>query len=79
MNIIITGGNGFLGSNIARKLLKENHKVYLFSNNTDNIQDILPQVLFDYSDTKSLPAFRKRIEAFSPDIVIHCGWSGGNK
>ena len=79
MNVIITGGNGFLGSNIARKLLKESHRVYIFSNNINNIEDILPQVMFDYSDTKSLPAFRKRIEAFSPDIVIHCGWSGGNK
>jgi len=78
MNVIITGGNGFLGSNIARRLLKQNHKVYIFSNNINNIEDILPEVIFDYSDTKSLPAFEKKIETFSPDIVIHCGWSGGN-
>lgn len=78
MNVLITGGNGFLGSNIARRLLKEDHKVYIFSNNINNIEDILPQVIFDYSNTKSLPTFRKRIQAFSPDIVIHCGWSGGN-
>jgi nucleoside-diphosphate-sugar epimerase len=78
MNIIITGGNGFLGSNIARRLLKENHNVYLFSNNANNIKDILPQVLFDYSSTRSLPLFKERIEAFAPDILIHCGWNGGN-
>lgn len=78
MNVIITGGNGFLGSNIARKLLKEGYNVYLFSNNTSNIQDILPQVLFDYSNTRTLPLFKKKIKTFSPDIVIHCGWSGGN-
>ena len=78
MNILITGGNGFLGSNIARRLLKEKHNVYLFSNNANNIKDILPQVLFDYSSTRSLPLFKERIETFAPDIVIHCGWSGGN-
>ena len=78
MNIIITGGNGFLGSNIARKLLKEQHKVYIFSQNTNNIEDILPKILFDYSDIKSIITYKDKIEVFSPDIVIHCGWSGGN-
>jgi len=78
MKIIIIGGNGFLGSNIARRLLKEKHNVYIFSKNINNVEDILSEVLFNYSDTKSLPTFRKRIEAFSPDIVVHCGWSGGN-
>ena len=78
MNIIITGGNGFLGSNIARKALKEQHKVYIFSKNTNNIKDILPKILFDYSDNKSLTTFQNKIEAFTPDVVIHCGWSGGN-
>lgn len=78
MNVIITGGNGFLGSNIARKLLKEQHKVYIFSQNTNNIEDIFPEILFDYSDTKSIITYKDKIEKFSPDIVIHCGWSGGN-
>jgi nucleoside-diphosphate-sugar epimerase len=78
MNILITGGNGFLGSNIARKLLKEQHKVYIFSQNTNNIEDILQKILFDFSDTKSIITYKDKIEAFSPDVVIHCGWSGGN-
>jgi nucleoside-diphosphate-sugar epimerase len=78
MNILITGGNGFLGSNIARKALKEHHNVYIFSKNTNNIEDILPQIMFDSSDNKSLIEYKDRIELFSPDIVIHCGWNGGN-
>jgi nucleoside-diphosphate-sugar epimerase len=44
MRILITGGNGFLGSNIVRKLIKENHNVYVFSKSTNNIQDILNKV-----------------------------------
>jgi GDP-4-dehydro-6-deoxy-D-mannose reductase len=78
MNVIITGGNGFLGSNITRKLLKEYHKVYIFSQNTNNIKDILPEILFDYSDTKSIVNYKDKIKIFSPDVVVHCGWSGGN-
>jgi nucleoside-diphosphate-sugar epimerase len=78
MNIIITGGNGFLGSNIARKALNNHHKVYIFSKNTNNIEDILSQITFDSSDTKSLTTYQDKIELFSPDVIIHCGWNGGN-
>ena len=33
MNVLITGGNGFLGSNIVKKLIKENHNVLVLSKN----------------------------------------------
>ena len=72
MNIIVTGGNGFLGSNVARKLLNENHNVYVISNNTNNIQDILPHIKYNSKYTDE-------IDNFQPDAVIHFGWKGGNK
>ena len=31
MNILVTGGKGFLGSNIVKKLFLEKHNVYLLS------------------------------------------------
>jgi nucleoside-diphosphate-sugar epimerase len=78
MRILITGGNGFLGSNIVRKLIKENHNVYVFSKSTNNIQDVLDKIKFDFSSNNELINFEKEILEFSPEIVIHCGWSGGN-
>jgi nucleoside-diphosphate-sugar epimerase len=78
MKIIVTGGNGFLGSNLIRKLLLEGHTVYAFSNQTANILDILDQIKFDFSHTGNLSSFEDEIKAFEPDIVVHCGWSGGN-
>lgn len=71
MNIIVTGGNGFLGSNVARKLLKEKHNIYIISNNTSNIQDIFPQIQYN-------PEYTDEINQFKPDVVIHFGWKGGN-
>jgi nucleoside-diphosphate-sugar epimerase len=78
MRILITGGNGFLGSNIVRKLIKENHDVYVFSKSTNNTQDILDKIKFDFSSNNELVNFEKEILEFSPEVVIHCGWSGGN-
>lgn len=71
MRVIVTGGNGFLGSNVVRKLLKEKHEVFVISNNTNNIVDILPQIKYssDYTDD---------IMHFKPDVIIHFGWKGGN-
>ena len=64
MRILITGGNGFLGSNIVRKLIKENHNVYVFSKSTNNIQDILNKVKFDFSSNNELVNFEKEILDF---------------
>jgi UDP-glucuronate 4-epimerase len=78
MKVVVTGGNGFLGSNIIRKLLLENHTVYAFSGQTTNIHDVLDQIQFDFSHTDNISLFKDKIIDFAPDIVIHCGWSGGN-
>lgn len=78
MNILITGGNGFLGFNIIKKLLSEGHKIFVFSKDTSNLDIIIDQIQFSYGHTKDLVFFKDDINFFSPDIVIHCGWSGGN-
>lgn len=78
MKVIVTGGNGFLGSNLIRKLISEKHTVYAFSNQTANIIDILDQIEFDFSHTDGIGLFKDKIKKFEPDIVVHCGWSGGN-
>jgi len=78
MKILITGGNGFLGSNIIRKLISENHTIYAFSGQTTNIDDILDQIQFDFGHTNDIILFKDKIIKFAPDVVIHCGWSGGN-
>jgi UDP-glucose 4-epimerase len=78
MNILITGGNGFLGSNVAKHLHKNGHRLYIFSKNTSNIEEILPEVWLDRAHTQDLSSYRERIVEFEPDVVIHFGWSGGN-
>jgi nucleoside-diphosphate-sugar epimerase len=78
MNVVVTGGNGFLGSNIVRRFLKDNHNLLVFSRNSNNILDILDKIEYVPSDNESLLLHKNTIKRFSPNVVIHCGWFGGN-
>lgn len=79
MKVLITGGNGFLGSSIARQCIKNNKKVLIISRNSNNIQDILNSVIYlQYSDYNSYTAYLDRITQFCPDVIIHCAWDGGS-
>jgi nucleoside-diphosphate-sugar epimerase len=78
VNILITGGNGFLGSNLIKKLILEGHSLYVFSNSTNNIDDVLDQIQFDFGYVEDIIKFKDKIISFSPDIILYNGWSGGN-
>ena len=47
-NVIITGGAGFIGSNLAKKIVEENHVIVIDDLSTGNINNI--QNLIDSSD-----------------------------
>jgi len=77
MDILITGGNGFLGRNTIEYLLQHNHRIMVLSRTTDNIQNILNRIEFikinsDYSN------YADEILRFSPNVIIHFAWDGGN-
>lgn len=78
MNIIVTGGNGYLGSNIIKKLIKENHNVLILSKNNNNIQSILNHCQFISSYADELEINIDKIKLFSPDVILLFGWNGGN-
>jgi nucleoside-diphosphate-sugar epimerase len=71
MNILITGGNGFLGSNLVRHFIQD-HKLMVISNNNNNLINVLDKIEFNNIINEQL------ILNFKPDIIIHCAWAGGN-
>jgi nucleoside-diphosphate-sugar epimerase len=76
--ILITGGNGFLGSNLARFFLKKGDHVGIISRSCSNIADILESITFIRHNSPGYSQFAEQIRSFNPTIVIHCAWDGGS-
>lgn len=71
--VVITGGAGFIGSNIARKLLKDGYKVKIVDNlatgRMENLEDILPNIKFLGGDILDLDFLQKAFK--NADYVLH--------
>ncbi len=71
--IIITGGAGFIGSNIARELLAQNYDVVIIDNlstgRLENIREIRNQIKFVRGDIRNLPLLQKNFHG--ADYVLH--------
>lgn len=73
MKILITGGTGFIGSNLTNELVKDNHNIVLLIRNDSklsNIQD-LNLVTIDYVDVTNSKKLEQSIIFHKPDIIFH--------
>lgn len=70
---IVTGGAGFIGSNIARELVKQNHSVKVIDNlstgKLENLDDIIDKIEFVKADVADLDAMQKEFQGF--DFCLH--------
>ncbi|MFZ3107029.1 MAG: NAD-dependent epimerase/dehydratase family protein [Candidatus Hydromicrobium sp.] len=71
MKVLITGGAGFIGSNVADGLLKKNYKVVIVDDLSNGKKENIPkEAVFykcDIRDKKLYSIFKEE----KPDIVIH--------
>lgn len=71
MRVLVTGGAGYIGSHVVKKLGEQGHVVCTFDNlSTGNRWAVLyGDIIVD--DLNNMEAIRRTVRAFRPDAVIH--------
>jgi nucleoside-diphosphate-sugar epimerase len=77
MNILVTGGTGFIGQHVVKNIIKHNFDVIVLTRNKYAEQVFknkkVKLIDVDLSDAVSL---KKRLFKFQPDMCIHMAWEG---
>lgn len=74
--ILITGGTGFIGANLIRRLLGEDADVFVLAREKSNfwrLNEILGRIKFRISDLSNTVGLKKIIQEIKPDGVFHLG------
>jgi UDP-glucose 4-epimerase len=79
MNILLTGGMGYIGSHAAASLIEKNHKIFIFDNLKNSDKQILKvlkkitneNITFVKGDINNLPLLKKTLRLHRIDSVIH--------
>jgi dTDP-glucose 4,6-dehydratase len=78
MKLLITGGAGFIGSNLVRRMVKADHEVLnvdslTYAGNLQSLTDIAHQSNYQFAqvDITQLNAVTHSIQQFQPDAIMH--------
>lgn len=77
--ILITGGTGFVGANLTRRLLKQGHEIHLFvrpNYQSWRIQDIKTDLRLHTINLEDEEALTQRVDRIKPDRIFHLAVHG---
>jgi UDP-glucose 4-epimerase len=77
--VIVTGGTGFIGSNLARRLLTEGHQVHLLVRpgySPRRIQTVRKELHIHQVDFLDAQALKEAVKRIRPDWIFHLAASG---
>src|ERR1044071_5367346 len=76
---LITGGTGFVGANLVRRLLNDGHEVHLLVRTERQmwrIQDIQEQMRLHETELHDRTSVLKEVQSIRPDWVFHLAAHG---
>jgi UDP-glucose 4-epimerase len=73
---LITGILGFIGSNLARRLVKDGYEVYgiarrVASRNLEVVGDLLSDITLVSGDVSDYVSIRNAVKTVNPDVIFH--------
>ena len=78
---LVTGGTGFIGSNISNYLVNKGYNVKIFDNNSrgsiQKIKDFKKKIKFIKGDVRNKQSLNKALK--NTDAVIHLAYVNGTK
>lgn len=77
MRVLITGGNGFLGSHLVHWLVKSRVPCLVLSRHSDRLADVFQSIQF-CKLTNGYTEHAGHIATFAPTHAVHLAWEGGN-
>lgn len=78
-SFLITGATGFIGANLARRLIKEGAEVHILTRKQSNrwrLQDILQKVHEHRVDLRDYERLFKVVQDTRPKFIFHCATYG---
>ena len=76
MNVLITGGAGFIGSNLADRLISEGHKVVIIDDlSTGRQENVNEKATFVKGSIVDVNACRAAFELARTDVIVHAAAS----
>ena len=72
-NLLIVGGTGYIGFNLAKKACKKNWNVFSISRYAPQKERYLKKVKYLYFDISKKENFKKKVKRNYYDFVVNCG------
>lgn len=79
MHYLVTGATGFIGSHLARRLVKQGEHVSIFlrfDSDRSRIKDVLEKLDVHEVDLRTASSVSRAIDTIEPTIVFHCAAAG---
>jgi UDP-glucose 4-epimerase len=78
MNILVTGGGGFIGSHLCRDLLRAGHRVAALSRDPApwRLADELGSITLISGHLERQDEWAEKLKTFNPHAVAHLAWTG---